>query len=89
MRQLEGSRAASAMSSMAGSRSSTPLPPAAAPRLHHFDPQAEIRELHGKLEELRRLNYSLDVELQRERGERQDLGHRWAGLHPGAQYLHF
>ena len=42
----------------------------------HFDPHAEIRELHSKLEELRRLNYSLDVELQKERGERQDLGNR-------------
>ena len=79
MRQLEGSRAASAMSSMAGSRSTTPLPhaPAPHPHLDHFDPHAEIRELHGKLEELRRLNYSLDVELQRERGERQELGTRW------------
>jgi len=79
MRQLEGSRAASAMSSRAGSRSSTPLPQGV---LHgvgsipHFDPHAEIRELHSKLEELRRLNYSLDVELQRERGERQDMGQR-------------
>merc|ERR1712181_81603 len=77
MRQLEGSRAASAMSSMAGSRSTTPLPHqvlSGAPDL--FDPHAEIRELHSKLEELRRLNYSLDVELQKERGERQDLGNR-------------
>jgi len=78
MRQLEGSRAASAMSSMAGSRSSTPLPhgPGNQPNIPHFDPHAEIRELHSKLEELRRLNYSLDIELQRERGERRDLGSR-------------
>merc|ERR1711962_733120 len=81
MRQLEGSRAASAMSSRAESRSSTPLPQgvirgASVPPPPHFDPHAEIRELHSKLEELRRLNYSLDVELQRERGERQDLGQR-------------
>ena len=78
MRQLEGSRAASAMSSMAGSRSTTPLPQGSQQVLSgdHFDPHAEIRELHSKLEELRRLNYSLDVELQKERGERQDLGNR-------------
>merc|ERR1719334_617603 len=78
MRQLEGSRAASAMSSMAGSRTSTPLPhgPGNQPNIPHFDPHAEIRELHSKLEELRRLNYSLDIELQRERGERRDLGSR-------------
>jgi len=81
MRQLEGSRAASAMSSMAGSRSTTPLPHGSHHHQQvlsgdHFDPHAEIRELHSKLEELRRLNYSLDVELQKERGERQDLGNR-------------
>merc|ERR1712013_161004 len=80
MRQLEGSRAASAMSSMAGSRSTTPLPHGSHHHQllsgDHFDPHAEIRELHSKLEELRRLNYSLDVELQKERGERQDLGNR-------------
>merc|ERR1712223_2033427 len=80
MRQLEGSRAASAMSSMAGSRSTTPLPHGSHHHQllsgDHFDPHAEIRELHFKLEELRRLNYSLDVELQKERGERQDLGNR-------------
>lgn len=80
MRQLEGSRAASAMSSMAGSRSTTPLPHGSQNQQvlsgDHFDPHAEIRELHSKLEELRRLNYSLDVELQKERGERQDLGNR-------------
>merc|ERR1719234_2914401 len=77
MRQLEGSRAASAMSSMAGSRSTTPLPhQVLSGDRDHFDPHAEIRELHSKLEELRRLNYSLDVELQKERGERQDLGNR-------------
>merc|ERR1712181_204770 len=77
MRQLEGSRAASAMSSMAGSRSTTPLPhQVLSGAVDHFDPHAEIRELHSKLEELRRLNYSLDVELQKERGERQDLGNR-------------
>ena len=79
MRQLEGSRAASAMSSMAGSRSTTPLPHGSQHQVlpgDHFDPHAEIRELHSKLEELRRLNYSLDVELQKERGERQDLGNR-------------
>merc|ERR1719219_2139942 len=69
------------VSSMAGSRSSTPLPQGlaaqgASPLTPHFDPHAEIRDLHSKLEELRRLNYSLDVELQRERGERQDLGNR-------------
>ena len=81
MRQLEGSRAASAMSSMAGSRSTTPLPHGSHHHQllsgDHFDPHAEIRELHSKLEELRRLNYSLDVELQKERGERQDLGNRY------------
>ena len=69
------------MSSMAGSRSTTPLPHqvlSGAP--DHFDPHAEIRELHSKLEELRRLNYSLDVELQKERGERQDLGNRFEQL---------
>ena len=82
MRQLEGSRAASAMSSMAGSRSTTPLPHGSHHHQQvlsgdHFDPHAEIRELHSKLEELRRLNYSLDVELQKERGERQDLGNRF------------
>ena len=81
MRQLEGSRAASAMSSMAGSRSTTPLPHGSQHQQvlsgDHFDPHAEIRELHSKLEELRRLNYSLDVELQKERGERQDLGNRF------------
>ena len=82
MRQLEGSRAASAMSSMAGSRSTTPLPQGSHHHQQvlsgdHFDPHAEIRELHSKLEELRRLNYSLDVELQKERGERQDLGNRF------------
>merc|ERR1712038_495451 len=80
MRQLEGSRTASAMSSMAGSRSTTPLPHGSHHHQllsgDHFDPHAEIRELHAKLEELRRLNYSLDVELQKERGERQDLGNR-------------
>merc|ERR1712192_31771 len=77
MRQLWGSRAASAMSSMAGSRSTTPLPhQVQSGAVDHFDPHAEIRELHSKLEELRRLNYSLDVELQKERGERQDLGNR-------------
>ena len=83
MRQLEGSRAASAMSSMAGSRSTTPLPHGSHHHQllsgDHFDPHAEIRELHSKLEELRRLNYSLDVELQKERGERQDLGNRYEG----------
>ena len=81
MRQLEGSRAASAMSSMAGSRSTTPLPHGSQHHQvlsgDHFDPHAEIRELHSKLEELRRLNYSLDVELQKERGDRQDLGNRF------------
>jgi len=38
-----------------------------------FDPSAEIRGLHSKLEELRHLNYSLDVELQKERSDRMKL----------------
>merc|ERR1719150_1858096 len=76
MRQLEGSRAASAMSSMAGSRTTTPVPGAMPSLMPHFDPHAEIRGLHAKLEELRRLNYSLDIELQRERGDRAALGQR-------------
>jgi len=74
MRQLEGSRAAS----MAGSRTTTPVPgPSPVQPGHniglHFDPSAEIRGLHAKLEELRRLNYSLDVELQKERSDRMKL----------------
>merc|ERR1712131_207727 len=74
MRQLEGSRAAS----MAGSRTTTPVPgPSQIQPGHniglHFDPSAEIRGLHAKLEELRRLNYSLDVELQMERSDRMKL----------------
>jgi len=73
MRQLEGSRAASAMSSMAGSRTTTPVPGSMPPLMQAFDPHAEIRGLHAKLEELRRLNYSLDVELQKERGDRLNL----------------
>jgi hypothetical protein len=52
MRQLEGSRAASARSSLAGSRSSTPLPSGGGAggqwAAGHFDPHAEIRELHSK-----------------------------------------
>ena len=49
MRQMEGSRA----SSMAGSRSSTPLPQGVGGGLQgaavdHFDPHAEIRDLHSK-----------------------------------------
>jgi len=68
MRQLEGSRTASAMSSMAGSRTTTPVPGGMPALMPHFDPHAEIRGLHAKLEELRRLNYNLDIELQRERG---------------------
>jgi len=78
MRQLEGSRTASAMSSMAGSRTTTPVPGAGAMPsiMPHFDPHAEIRGLHSKLEELRRLNYSLDVELQRERGDRVNMEQR-------------
>ena len=67
--------------------SSAPAPPQI-PGLH-FDPSAEIRGLHAKweinlififfqfifsrLEELRKLNYSLDVELQRERSDRMKL----------------
>merc|ERR1719325_218686 len=70
MRQLEGSRAAS----MVGSRTTTPVPGMGAQDIMaSFDPQAEIRGLHSKLEELRRLNYSLDVELQRERTDRIKL----------------
>jgi len=76
MRQLEGSRTASAMSSMAGSRTTTPVPGGVPSLMPHFDPHAEIRGLHAKLEELRRLNYNLDVELQRERGDRQAMGQR-------------
>merc|ERR1712200_334019 len=68
------------MRQLAGSRSTTPLPHGSHHHQllsgDHFDPHAEIRELHSKLEELRRLNYSLDIELQKERGERQDLGNR-------------
>ena len=45
MRQLEGSRAASAMSSMAGSRTTTPVPGAMPSLMPHFDPHAEIRGL--------------------------------------------
>jgi len=69
MRQLEGSRA----TSMAGSRATTPVPGVHQDIMTSFDPQAEIRGLHNKLEELRRLNYSLDVELQRERTGRRKL----------------
>merc|ERR1712066_1123505 len=77
MRELEGSRAAS----MAGSRTTTPVPGAVAGtsatlqqgRGLVFDPSAEIRGLHSKLEELRHLNYSLDVELQKERRDRMKL----------------
>jgi len=77
MRELEGSRAAS----MAGSRTTTPVPGAVAGtsatlqqgRGLVFDPSAEIRGLHSKLEELRHLNYSLDVELQKERSDRMKL----------------
>merc|ERR1719412_1708944 len=77
MRQLEGSRAAS----MAGSRTTTPVPDThvmKAAQLQpgiglHFDPSSEIRGLHAKLEELRRLNYSLDVELQKEKSDRMKL----------------
>jgi len=76
MRQLEGSRTTSAMSSMAGSRTTTPVPGGMPTLMPHFDPHAEIRGLHAKLEELRRLNYSLDVELQRERGDRVSMGQR-------------
>merc|ERR1712042_428187 len=76
MRQLEGSRTASAMSSMAGSRTTTPVPGAMPSLMPHFDPHAEIRGLHAKLEELRRLNYNLDIELQRERGDRAAMGQR-------------
>merc|ERR1711874_807470 len=76
MRQLEGSRTASAMSSMAGSRTTTPVPGGMPNLMPHFDPHAEIRGLHAKLEELRRLNYNLDVEPQRERGDRQAMGQR-------------
>jgi len=76
MRQLEGSRTTSAMSSMAGSRTTTPVPGGMPTLMPHFDPHAEIRGLHTKLEELRRLNYSLDVELQRERGDRVSMGQR-------------
>ena len=50
MRQLEGSRAASAMSSMAGSRTTTPIPGAMPSLNPHFDPHAEIRGLHAKYE---------------------------------------
>jgi len=76
MRQLEGSRTTSAMSSMAGSRTTTPVPGAMPTLMPHFDPNAEIRGLHTKLEELRRLNYNLDIELQRERGDRATMGQR-------------
>eukprot|EP00092_Neocalanus_flemingeri_P001893 GFUD01002020.1.p1 GENE.GFUD01002020.1~~GFUD01002020.1.p1 ORF type:complete len:4147 (-),score=1483.97 GFUD01002020.1:293-12733(-) len=76
MRQLEGSRTTSAMSSMAGSRTTTPVPGGMPSLMPHFDPNAEIRGLHAKLEELRRLNYSLDVELQRERGDRVTMEQR-------------
>jgi len=73
MRELEGSRAAS----MVGSRTTTPVPGAGAtlqPGIGLvFDPSAEIRGLHSKLEELRHLNYSLDVELQKERSDRMKL----------------
>merc|ERR1719228_3070527 len=73
MRQLEGSRAASMAGSMAGSRTTTPVPGSMPPLMQAFDPHAEIRGLHAKLEELRRLNYSLDIELQKERGDRLNL----------------
>merc|ERR1719228_606108 len=76
MRQLEGSRTTSAMSSMAGSRTTTPVPGGMPVLMPHFDPHAEIRGLHAKLEELRRLNYNLDIELQRERGDRAVMGQR-------------
>jgi len=81
MRQLEGSRAPSRAASMAASRTTTPVPQAGGnfPNLqptHFFSPHAEIRDLHAKLEELRQLNYSLDVELQKERNERLASGDR-------------
>jgi len=69
MRQYEKQKESSAMSSRASTRTTTPVPFATA-ALPHFDPSAEIRDLHAKLDELRKLNYALDVELQREKGER-------------------
>ena len=41
-----------------------------------------------RLEELRRLNYSLDVELQRERGENHEMGHRWGLMVGDTHTLH-
>jgi len=75
MRQYEKQKSSSAMSSLASSRTTTPVPFATASP-PHFDPSAEIRDLHTKLDELRKLNYSLDVELQREKGERAAMAGR-------------
>jgi len=65
MRQIE---------SAASSRAMTPVPGGQPiPNLPVFDPQTQIRELHVKIEELRRLNYAKDIELQRERDQRENM----------------
>jgi len=65
------------MESAANSRAMTPVPGGGAnsgsfssPGYGVLDPQQQILELNSKLSELRKLNYSLDVELQKERGQR-------------------
>lgn len=65
------------MESAASSRAMTPVPGGQPlPNIPVFDPQTQIKELHIKLEELRKLNYALDVELQRERDQRENLQYR-------------
>jgi len=71
------------MESACNSRAITPVPggaggpgqqlPLSPGGLGMFDPALQIKELHTKLEELRKLNYALDVELQQERGQRQEM----------------
>jgi len=63
------------MESAANSRAMTPVPGGGAPSpggysLSPLDSQQQIMELNSKLSELRKLNYALDVELQKERGQR-------------------
>jgi len=71
--QLRLSNMMRQMESAANSRAMTPVPGGNIANIPVFDPTTQIRELHSKLEELRSLNYALDVELQRERDQRENM----------------
>merc|ERR1711902_160679 len=62
MRQFERHKESASRASTA---CSTPIP--------WVDSASEVKELRQKIDELSRLNYSLDIELQKERGNREQM----------------